>query len=166
MQKTCASVPSNQDGFMTYTTQAGKGQGVVRSGENEWMKWCDAVSLCRVLDLLSPTSTLTFYSIGGKAKGALITFTKTALLTLLGHGVSRNPLYARNMCSVGLHYTQRLYLTLPWKGHLALLHCIALTYMAVLYMYKLWNGVALCLQSFLYPSIELSSCLSHNVNCC
>lgn len=95
----------------------------------KWMRWYAAVYFCVCgymyrlsLVLLRPTSTLTFYPVGGKAERALITLTTTAFVMLLSHRMSRNPTYTHNTCSIGLHYIQRQYLARLAKGHLTLLH--------------------------------------------
>lgn len=75
-----------------------------------------------ILVLLSPTSTLTFYSVSGKAQDTLITFTTTALLILLSpgchvnHCIQTRALYSKSTLYT-LQYLQRS------------LGTIALTYM-------------------------------------
>lgn len=50
---------------------------------------CDCMYVSSLV-LLSPTSTVTFYLVSGKAEGALITFTTTTILTLFSPGTSHN----------------------------------------------------------------------------
>lgn len=113
-QKTCASVPIHQDVHYTGRKRA--------SGEEvRWrrIKRCDTVCgwvYMSSLVLQSPTSTLTFHSVGGKAEATLITFTTTVQRTLgchLTHCI-------HSTCAL-LVYIAQIQL-LPVKGHLAMLH--------------------------------------------